>query len=582
MIASAEPRFARWPGGVNAAVLGVILVLVTILGVRVAQTPPPQIAAFAPQLQSNHSNSALSGTLAGPGNAAPNGVAATPTPTPTPTPSPSNAQVDTHAVRQCFGDPPRQTPDPQSPPCVPYYDPSSNNGGATSMGVTKDSIYVAYPDLGNTNCPADYPVEHSQDTVDFANYMNDHFEFYGRKIVLEDFCVSATSTPPAAAMQADATKVAQQLNPGIGVFASLEYAPVGGAAFYYYNQLAQDGVVSIDSDVMAQDYTGSYGPYEWSNLPSVEQFMTNMGALVCNRLAGQPQQYAGSPPPGASWGKVRSFRIVAGGASDGLTWNYQPLVAALGGCGLDTTVDHIQGGSSSNYTSEASRLSGQKCADGITTCPITTVLCVCGGPDEANLMNAAQQQGYFPEWGVTGQGGENYDSSSSSSGSNVGQSGYPASQLGHIIGITYENKIDAPASTFWYRALKEVDPGYTYGDNTLDWWNQYRYEQLMLLAAGIQAAGPDLTPQTFANGLYGIHWPDPGAGAAPYYQAHLGLSPSNHHWFTDAAAIWFDAQATNYTTGEPRTGSFCYSRGGQRSATWTDIAPLFYANQSCR
>ncbi|MHB8719413.1 MAG: ABC transporter substrate-binding protein [Candidatus Dormibacteria bacterium] len=578
----AERRFARWPGGVNIAVLGVMLVLVTLLGVRVAQTPPPQIAAFAPELQNHSNSSAASGTLAGPGGAEPAGVAA-PTPTPTPTPSAtpaSNPPPKIPAVRPCYGSPPRQTPDPQSPPCVPYFDPNASNGGATSPGVTKDSIYVAWPDLGN---PLDgfYDIEREQDTRDFATYVNNHFEFYGRKLVLVPFRVykAGFNTNSAAQMQQDATTAAN-LEPGIGVFASIEYAPVGGTAFYYYNQLAQDRIVSIDSDVMAQDYNESFGPYEWSTVPSTEGFMSNLGALVCNQLRGQPPQFAGQPPGGTtSWGK-RSFRIVVGAASNGLTWAYQPLAAALSGCGLDgSTIDHV---SSSTDSSEAANLATHKCASGLGSCPISTVLCICSGADLAGLMNAAQQQGYFPEWTVSGQGAENQDSQSSSSGSGAGTTGYPASQLSHIIGITYDNKIDPPANEFWYSALKEVDPNYQYGDNALDYWDYFRYEQLMVLASGLQAAGPDLTPTTFANGLYGLHFPDPGAGAAPYYQARVGFSPSNHHWFLDAAAIWYDVQASNYTTSEPRTGSFCYSRGGQRSATWTDVSPLFYNNQSCR
>src|SRR5687767_6262187 len=41
-------------------------------------------------------------------------------------------------VRRCVGDPPRQVEDPQSPSCAPYW--QGDNGGATSIGVTRDEI----------------------------------------------------------------------------------------------------------------------------------------------------------------------------------------------------------------------------------------------------------------------------------------------------------------------------------------------------------------------------------------------------------------------------------------------------------
>jgi len=40
----------------------------------------------------------------------------------------------------CVGDPPRQTDDPLSPPCVGPY--RGDNGGATSMGVSRGTIKV--------------------------------------------------------------------------------------------------------------------------------------------------------------------------------------------------------------------------------------------------------------------------------------------------------------------------------------------------------------------------------------------------------------------------------------------------------
>ena len=46
-------------------------------------------------------------------------------------------------VKRCVGDPPRQTEDPQSPPCVAYW--TGDNGGATWKGVTHTTVTVVTP-----------------------------------------------------------------------------------------------------------------------------------------------------------------------------------------------------------------------------------------------------------------------------------------------------------------------------------------------------------------------------------------------------------------------------------------------------
>src|SRR5688572_12407961 len=80
------------------------------------------------------------------------------------------AAVDVPRVRRCVGDPPRQTEDPQSPPCVAAW--SGDNGGATWQGVTRDEIVVAVPCADP--CYWAYEL--------FVAHVNKRFELYGRRI----------------------------------------------------------------------------------------------------------------------------------------------------------------------------------------------------------------------------------------------------------------------------------------------------------------------------------------------------------------------------------------------------------------
>ena len=72
--------------------------------------------------------------------------------------------------RRCIGDPPRQIEDPQSPPCVPYWE--GDNGGATTRGVTRNEIRLAAPNWDAFKYPA------------LEAFFNRRFEFYGRSLHL--------------------------------------------------------------------------------------------------------------------------------------------------------------------------------------------------------------------------------------------------------------------------------------------------------------------------------------------------------------------------------------------------------------
>ena len=57
-----------------------------------------------------------------------------------------------------------------------------------------------------------------------------------------------------------------------------------------------------------------------------------------------------------------------------------------------------------------------------------------------------------------------------------------------------------------------------------------RYSSLLLLASGIQLAGPNLTPATFQAGLMRAdQFPNPGARGAPYFQARVGAERLARH-----------------------------------------------------
>src|SRR5687767_4159507 len=186
------------------------------------EPPPPTIAEFAPQSVENitdapddQSSSAgtgagecQAGQACGVGSSGPGVVETTPAP------------IQVARVRRCVGDPPRQIEDPQSPPCVPYWD--GDNGGATAMGVTRDQIRLI----------GDFPAN-------MITFFNQRFEFYGRKLVVQP---RPAAPPPGNACTAQAQAEADG-DASLEPFATSIY--FGGCMSTYMDQLARHGVINV-------------------------------------------------------------------------------------------------------------------------------------------------------------------------------------------------------------------------------------------------------------------------------------------------------------------------------------------------
>src|SRR5688572_6101351 len=104
----------------------------------------------------------------------------------------------------CYGDPPRQTESLYSALCVPAWT-GGDNGGATSQGVTGDTIRVAVGvptsstveegDVGREFLPEDQATERTLKV--WQLYFNDRFVFSGRYLQLHVIKVDSTDEEQA-------------------------------------------------------------------------------------------------------------------------------------------------------------------------------------------------------------------------------------------------------------------------------------------------------------------------------------------------------------------------------------------------
>lgn len=562
MSRSTGPARPRTPALVLGSVVVAVAVLVAAVALTSRQQTPPTIAEFAPQAVAqikqtldeqgvNETRQAADEDAPTPPPSAGPSLGPDGSPLPQPGVSASPPPVDVPRVRQCVGTPARQTEDPQSPPCVPYFDPDIDNGGATSKGVTANQITVALPQqfFEDLNPP-----------LKAAQFFNKRYEFYGRELVLVPFsttgCVDAQPDP--AKMRADAVAVDEEVQ----AFATLAYAGCQGADHHYYDALTEREVVSIVDGNLVTGLERNYArrsPYQWNVQAGLDVILANTAQFYCNALAGKPPRHAGTALADSP---QRKLGVITTRSTDGTTPDLAPLRNGLSACGVTPVVKVDD--QDRNRTRPGVETIVQLQDEGVTS-----VMCLCNPVDLREIyMPTASAQGYQPEWVETSY--INNDLDNTYAGGNA-----PPDQSSHVIGVSFRNKLNPRQDMPWYWAVKEADPTYEPGAGAYYAANS-RYLQLLLLASGIQLAGPDLTPETFRAGLQRARWANPNAGQAPYFQARVGFEGPRHTMTSDASMFWFDPQ-TPGTVDPSVPGAICYVDGGRRYGLgqWPRTDPAF-------
>ena len=530
-----------------------MVLFLAVAALTARQTPPPSIAEFAPQAveQIKDAPSEQSSDF-GSGSEGDGGGLAGATSTTTTTAPPAVAEViDQARVRRCIGDPPRQIEDPQSPPCVSYWG-GTDNGGATSKGITATEIRIAVPFIETG--PAQGADELTPVAQALEQFFNSRFEFYGRRLRLVKWEGKApdAGNPEPERQQADATAVAEEL----GAFASLPYAEQGGAESYYHDELARRGVISVylgRGTNVDEDHFTEHAPYQWNIQPGSSLVGANVGEWTCKQLRGKPAQYAG---PGSTGQRV--FGLLTMTSPSGNDPDTSRLERALDRCGI--SVAHT-----ARVPLDAAHAGSQNAILAFKQAGVTSIISFGQAfALFAVAMPAASNQAYFPEWIVSSYGGQLEDSAGVFA---------PADQLSHAFGLNFLNKNLPPADSPINWAVKEVNPQVS-GSHVEA---QYLYLPLLILASGIQMAGPNLTPETFEKALMQTTFPNPNAGQAPYYQARVGFGPGDHTFFGDAAPAWWSPAEHSYQMDQ-RSGTYCPAQRGLRYllGNWPgDPIPMF-------
>jgi hypothetical protein len=419
-----------------------------------------------------------------------------------------------------------------APPCVARY--TGNNGGATARGVTATTITLSYristsaddaaisAATGSAAPPKD--TDFIADLNTYIGYFNDQFELYGRKVVIKSYngtgdYIQEDQGQGGAQAQSDAA-TAHKLN----AFGDVSFQLRGSNL--YWSALAQQGIVAWGPLGFPTSYYQRYAPYWYSYTPSGSTVAGFFGNITCQRLAGMDAIFA----PDVTYQKTN--RVF------GLIHPNNPEYVAIAGdikkrlksCGVGIAREQEYSINVAQYQTEATNMVAQMRAKGVTT-----VLCYCDPVVPIFLGNAAQSQGYNPEW-VQPYWGDP-------------QARQPeGGRWGGVISDAVQWPDQAHNEA--YRVFKLA----SHGAEPKEKYYAAAYAEIMQVFIGLQSAGPTLTPQNMLRGYASL--PDSGDGQAGTwtYKGGFVFTPQ-----TTTTVGWYDPSYTSKFDGAAGGYQLCDS-----------------------
>ena len=474
-----------------------------------------------------------------------------------------------------FGDPPRQVESVYAPPCAPAF--VGDNGGETAYGVTGSEIRVAIAATGQSHTRPMPDQGQSGETVQeralraYVQYINSHFQLYGRKLSVYQFkwAVDDSQAAYAGGTDTGARDAAATWVDTAHPFASI----VLGGGPSMYDEFARRKVISMGPTNYQPSWLIARQPYPWSFYMDA-QGLGNLGAeYLCKKLYKKPAVFAGDDEDPSrlqnfksqtrkfGWIRINTPLVPTNDADETLPQKLARM------CGMK-----FEDGAIVEYDPLGADRGAQAIQTGIAklkSMGITSVLFTgdyfYGGVQSTTQATRDQ---YWPEWVILGQAGTDINSFARYE---------ETTQWAHAFGITANEFTRPKAETDWYKAFREMDQGSepvagSQANNFADYSGIY-FPALMLLAKGIQAAGPNLSVETFRDGLIRLGHRQ----SDPFWSLSGGFGPGDYTFAEDVVEIWWDPAGKD-PNDATRAGAYEFTKGGKRykEGEWdSDISSLF-------
>jgi hypothetical protein len=464
---------------------------------------------------------------------------------------------------QCGDDGTLAIPYPTRHPCTRPLKKGESNGGATSMGVTKDKIKVVLflgnhqqQDVARTTPGGTAPVDlatnqpgYIEESYDSWQEVLDHnYNHWGRKF---EFVVVNPTGADEAAQRADALRVAE-MKPFIVV--SNAPATAGGGQVFAAELVAKKIIVFYGG--ITNKEAERQAPYRWLGGFDNNAAAINSVHFASRQLKGETAKWSGDYQD-----KKRVFGTVH--PETGIDWEYFESTAKQQG--LKSKVDVVYSvpldtsQTAAKNQEEAPTLVAKLKDEGVTTVMLYTSF----GMNQ-QLLPAADKLDYHPEWLFTGMGAQDIELTA-----RIIANAAPE-QMKHVFGIgnlpLYVSGINDPQRVWfdWYWGGNQG----VYAAGTVGTLN--------LINGGTALAGPKLTPENFRKGLFSI--PVKGGAASGERQSFMnGYGPSPGLPYNvysqvglDYAVMWWNPTEVGpgkitFTEG---TGKFMYPNDAKRYAAY--------------
>ncbi|HUR50308.1 MAG TPA: hypothetical protein VMY88_12375 [Acidimicrobiales bacterium] len=489
------------------------------------------------------------------------------------------------STKRCVGNPPRQTEDPLSPPCVAVF--NGDNGGATYQGVTPDEVRVLFylegcgSQGGTSEGDDSVPCGEYFDLADpppaddhvwmrmlrpYQRFFNERYQTYGRFIHFFAYYDNYPDT--AETRRADAAATYAKIKP-----------------FAVYNQ-GSFGFTEEYTDVMLSKgvlvFTGAFGRVDcceservfqrdpglrWGAAPSTEQYAALFSDLICKQVVGRPVSYGGNNNTGQPrvLGMINNDR--PGHRPHGeLARLVRRHVEACGGQFLYEA--HSSPEAACSPDSAATEMAEMQ-RRGVTTI-IWPIGSNSSGDDGCGhyFQSGGVSLRYLPEVVVAGNG--------SSDDVLSGQLSHQEFSRNQLF-MSAHTRGDDPGKTPCIYTAREAEPDVPARD--LENFGCAMYAGIRLMFTGIQVAGPKLTPQSMDKGYHAI--PD-RRSTDPFVPACY-FDVGDYTCIKDAQLEHWDA--SGQTPGTAGGGCLRMVEGGQRYVvgSWPerDIAALVKPDDPC-
>jgi ABC-type branched-subunit amino acid transport system substrate-binding protein len=433
-------------------------------------------------------------------------------------------------------------------PCVQPFE--GDNGGATSPGVTEDEILIvlyqtdpALDPLGASIARgAGADVDPASTTEALDNYLklyNQTYETYGRKVVLRQF--TGTGAPDdATAAKADAITIAE-MKPFAVIGGPNQQSPV------FASELAARDVVCGPNCTVSlpEGMVKDNWPYLWQTGPTPEQAAA-MTAEMVSKLAGPGKAVLAGDPDVQKQDRVYAVAHYDTADSD-FVESFEALEADLADHDIELATDV-------EFTLDLARAqeNARTIVSKLKEAGVTTVIYTGDPFTPGPITEEATAQDYHPEWIL---------------GSNVlADTAFFArlmdpDQWKNGFGISFptaRGEPDTADSVAIYKWAFGEDPP----NNTV----VVSEPPLRTMFNGIELAGPDLTPDSLADGLF--RYPPTGGGptGALVSRGDHGIWPDiDFGGSDDIALIWWDPTVSGEDEiGTEGAGLYRYAQGGQR------------------